>query len=285
VTSSPRSEAGNGLPPQCVYTALLGGYENLNEQPMARQSKIPFLCLTDDPDLRSDTWQMRVVAPAFVMDYARSQRDFKLRPHIHLPEFDLSLYIDNAVLLTQPPEKIFERYPLKAGFGLAKHSFHDSLLVEFLEVAKRGLDDQGRVFEQLNHYSLACPEILDERHYWGGILLRDHRDPKVRAMLEVWYANVLRYSRRDQLSVNMAFRQAGLTPDVMDIDNLASWFHAWPITVGRARDRGQVSSVVPFGPQVARIRELEQQLAESQRLQELSSVPGRIGGRLRLWSR
>jgi hypothetical protein len=266
----------------CVFTALLGGYERLNEQPMALQSKIPFVCLTDDPDLRSDTWQMRVVSPAFGMDFTRSQRDFKLRPHIHLPEFDLSLYIDNAVLLTRPPEDIVEQYPPTSGFRLARHSIHDCVLEEFLQVIKRGLDEQSRVFEQLNHYSLLFPEVLDERLYWGGILLRDHREPKVRAMLDIWYAHVLRYSRRDQLSVNMAFRQSGLKPDVMEIDNLSSPFHAWPITVGRVAVKRPLSPTISLGPPVARLREMEQELAEIRRLQEqaLASAAWRIGSRL-----
>ncbi len=264
----------------CVYTALFGGYEQLNEQPLARQSKIPFICFTDDPGLRSDTWQIRLVSPVFSMDPARSQRDLKLRPHVHLPEFDLSLYIDNPVLLTQPPEQVFDRYDPRKGFWIGRHSFRESVLDEFLEVARLGLDDQSRVFEQMNHYSLAHPEILSERPYWGAILLRDHRDPQVRSMSEIWYANVLRYTRRDQLAVNLAFREAGLTPRVMDIDNSSSWFHAWPITIGRARDRGKPQSAVSLGPPVARVRELEHQLAAmEQRQEQIESSEAMVLGR------
>jgi hypothetical protein len=262
--ASPGS-AGLKTPKLCVYTALLGGYEELNEQPIARQSSIPFVCFTDDPELRSDTWQVRLVTPVFGMDPARSQRDLKLRPHLHLPEFEASLYVDNSVVLSQPPEKVFEKYDPAKGFWLAQHSFRESVLDEFLTVARLGLDDQVRVFEQLNHYTLQWPELLQERQYWGGILLRNHRDAKVRAMLEFWYANVLRYSRRDQLSVNLAFRQAGLVPEIMDIDNFSSWFHSWPHAPGRDRKRGVLDTSVSFSPPVARVRQLERALAETER--------------------
>jgi hypothetical protein len=265
-----------------VYTSLLGGYERLNEQPVAQQSQVPFVCLTDDPDLRSETWQVRQVSPLFPMDPGRSQRDFKLRPHVHLPEFDLSLYIDNAILLSRPPEEIFERYLPASGFCLPMHSFRESVLDEFLEVAKLGYDDQSRIFEQLNHYWLTCPKVLEERPYAGGILLRDHREPAVRTMLEIWYAHVLRYSRRDQLSINAAFRQAGLTPEVMDVNIYSSWFHSWPHLGGRIRDKSLFSPVVSVTPPVARVRQLEQQLAEAERLRKevLSSDAWRIGRRL-----
>jgi hypothetical protein len=252
-------------PKLCVYSALLGGYENLNDQPAARQSKIPFICFTDDPELRSDSWQIRLVTPLFGMDPARSQRDFKLRPHLHLPEFDASMYIDNAVVLSDTPERIFKKYDPMKGFWLARHSFRESVLDEFLTVARQGLDDQGRVFEQLNHYTIQHPELLEEPQYWGGILLRNHLDAKVIAMLDVWYANVLRYSRRDQLSINLAFAQAGLVPDIIDIDNRTSWFHTWPCAPARDYKKGNLDPSISFSPPVARVRQLELILADTER--------------------
>jgi len=78
---------------RCVYTTLIGKYETLNEQPVAAASSFQFICLTDDPDLRSETWSVRCVAPVFGMDPIRSQRELKLRPHVHLAEFDGSLYM------------------------------------------------------------------------------------------------------------------------------------------------------------------------------------------------
>jgi hypothetical protein len=282
VTVPPNPEKGVESPRLCVYTALLGGYENLNEQHMALQSKIPFICLTDDPDLRSETWQMRVVPSVLSMDPGRSQRDLKMRPHVHLSDFDITLYIDNSVLLTQPPERVFERYLRTSAFCLSHNSYQSTVLEEFLEVVRRGLDDQNRVFEQLNHYSLDCPEVLEERPYWGGVLLRDHRDPKVRAVLDRWYAHVLRYSRRDQLSVNVAFRQSGLTPEVMEITNVSSWFHSWPHIVGRHQGGGaSISAALPSLP-ISVVLAFEQRTAELERLnKELSaSEVWRLGGRL-----
>lgn len=61
-------------PRDCVYTVLTGDYELLNEQPTAADSDWEFICLTDSPTLRSDSWQIRRVLPAFEMDPIRSQR-------------------------------------------------------------------------------------------------------------------------------------------------------------------------------------------------------------------
>lgn len=72
---------------RAVFTSILGGYEKLNEQPTALTSPVDFICLTDDPFSRSDTWHMVTVQPLLACDPARSQRDFKIRGHAALAEY------------------------------------------------------------------------------------------------------------------------------------------------------------------------------------------------------
>jgi hypothetical protein len=248
---------------RCVYTALVGNYERLNEQPIALRSDIPFICFTDDPNLRSETWQVRPVACALARDFPRSQREIKLRPHKYLPDFEASLYIDSNILLTERPEAIFERYFPASGLALARHSFRRTVGDEFVEVYNNGLDDPGKFVEQLDHYLATCPDILDERPFWGGLLLCDLRSEPTRALLELWFTHVLRYSRRDQLAFNYVARQLGFAPDAIEIDNHTSWFHRWPLEAGRIRDKAAPSALAmlsPLAPMIARIRASDEEL-------------------------
>jgi hypothetical protein len=185
----------------CVYTVLIDEYEELSNQPLARSSRLPFICLTDNPALRSDTWEMRPVERLFPLDPIRSQRAIKIRPHEYLPDFERSLYVDNSVLLKAEPERILERCGGTSVFWLPKHSFRETVLEEFLEVGL-GLDDEARLLEQLNHYQLNAPEVLQEQVFWTAIMARDHQDVRVPTMLDIWSAHVQRYSRPDQLSIN-----------------------------------------------------------------------------------
>ena len=158
----------------CVYTTMIGRYENLNEQPIAKSSGVPFICLTDDETLVSDSWTIRLVTPCFPSDPVRSQREVKIRPQLHLPDFPASFYIDNSILLTETPELIWERYGTGAsGISLPSHSDRESVLDEFLAVTAAGLDDTARVYEQLNHYQLDNYGVLEERPYWTAIMLRE----------------------------------------------------------------------------------------------------------------
>lgn len=246
-------------PRTCVYTVMIGGYETLNDQPAIRQSALPAICLTDDPLLRSSFWEVRHIVPRFPMDPVRSQRDIKLRPHLYLPEFDRSLYIDNTVVLSAAPEKIIETYAAPAGIALPHHSFRGNLLDEFVEVMRLSYDDPSRIAEQLNHYALHAPHLLEEQAFWTAILIRDHHRPEIIEAMEQWAAHVLRYSRRDQLSANYAFHAASIVPGIVDIDNYSSWFHTWPAKFNRPKGGARLPSGSTLPP-VARIRQLERQV-------------------------
>lgn len=242
----------------CVYTVLLGGYESLNEQPAAVRSGLPFICLTDDASLQSASWDCRTVEPLFPGDPVRSQRDLKIRPHVYLEEYDFSVYIDNSVVLRKKPEQLLDLLDAEAEFVLPIHSYRETVIDEFIEVARVGLDDSSRIFEQLNHYTLSGPNILQERPWWTAILIRDHRSGRVRSMSEIWASHVMRYSRRDQLSINMAFHAAKLRPKALPIDNFDSELHSWPHATNRDRQaRNSYLSLLPVGAQV-RYMELKQ---------------------------
>jgi hypothetical protein len=267
----------------CVYTCLIGSTEMLNEQPIVARSKIPFICFTDTPDLTSKTWQLRPISRLFEMDTIRSHRAVKLCPHEYLTDFDVSLYIDNSVLLDSPPEELIGRHFPESGLALPEHSFRNTVMEEFLAVANYGLDDPGRIFEQLNHYTLCDSEVLQEKPYWGGILLRDHRNPAVRSMLDLWLAHVLRYSRRDQLSMNFVLRRTGLKPNVLSIDNHNSGYHTWPRKTPAYQQMRIFDPVTAYGSLGARVRELEMKLEfekhqSEQRLTRIRELEAQLKG-------
>jgi len=83
--------------------------------------------------------------------------------------------------------------------------------------------------EQINAYSSHYPNILLQQPVWGGVLARRHNDPDCIASMNMWFANILRYSRRDQLSLPVALSK--LKPEqvnIVDFDLRDSVFHSWP---------------------------------------------------------
>lgn len=244
---------------RAVYTVLLGGYEELGEQPVAASSELPFICFTDDPDLRSESWEVRHFEPLLPFDLTRSQRELKIRGHESLADFDETLYIDNSVLLTSPPERILDEWLDGAVIASPWHSFRERIIDEFDEVVALGYDDAGRVQEQLIHYAELHPEVLLQRPHWNGMIARKNVS-EVTAAMRRWYDHVLRYSRRDQLSSDVALHEAGLEIRSIDLDNNLSEHHRWPVDVGR---RAAMSTIGRHrsGPMLAEIARLEKALA------------------------
>lgn len=216
-------------PRRVVYTSLFGGYEPLLDQPVAADSDLDFVVFTDDETMQSKTWDVRLVPPAFPADRTRSSRRVKILAHQYLPDYDESLYIDNSVLLTRPPEALFaDLLPDDSPMAVLTHSFRGPVREEFAAVVKRKREIDIICAEQLAHYEQTAPAALADQTLWAGILLRRHGDPAVQAAMQMWWEHVLRYSRRDQLSLPFVLLASGLPHRRHELNNFATDYHVWP---------------------------------------------------------
>ena len=249
-------------PRRAVYRALIGNYEQLREEEVARDSDVAFICLTDDPTLTSGTWQIEVVEPRMPRDLTRSARALKILGHPVLEEYDETLWIDNTVALTQPPDRLFEEWLADADLAAPLHSFRTSVLAEAEAVIDGGLDDFARVYEQVTHYLATDAAVLEENPHWTGMLARRRTDA-VTATMRVWWEDVLRYSRRDQLSFMPAVRSQHVRMRSVPVGTLSSVWHEWPRAEGRDPTRLGSGLRESLRPPAARLGVLEQALEEA----------------------
>lgn len=245
----------------CVYTYVLGGYDELLEQAVAVDSEADFVCFTDDPDMRSETWRIELVTPRYPTDVVRSARELKILGHRVLDAYDVTVCIDASVLLRQPPERIVEAWLSDdVDMALPQHSYREQVLDEFDEVVRLNYDDRSRVHEQLLSYSVSDPDALTQKPLWTAILVR-RRTTEVADAMRLWFDHVLRYSRRDQLSVNVALSRTRLRVRRVPIDNFSSELHQWPAIERRKVPLGKAS---PYGsgPLLAELRRARRHIAE-----------------------
>jgi hypothetical protein len=245
-----------------VYTALLGQYEQLNEQPVAASTDIEFVCFTDDPELTSDSWDVRLVSPRFPSDIVRSARFIKVIGPELLADYDESLWIDNTVVLRQRPDELLDAWLHDRDIAVPSHGYRSSVLGEFDAVVAAGYDEPSRVYEQLIHYSTLGHEALREPPYWTALLAR-RRSSEIDRTMHLWWDHLLRYSRRDQLSFNFVCAQTELPVNRVDIDNFNSEWHEWPVRAARkwnvTQDRMEDALRIP----TAEIGRLENALTQT----------------------
>ena len=213
-----------------VYTMAIGGDYDLCA--VDKSGDCDFICFTDQPQLKSNGWSIRNISTIIPSDTVRSSRDFKIRPHRWLGDYTRSIYVDSTVQLTGTPEALWDHLvPHKnTVFGGFSHSYRDNIQDEFEAVRQANLDFHSVLDSQLEAYETHSSEVLSAKPTWGGVLARRHNDPSCIEAMEIWFANVLRFSRRDQLSLPLAL--SALRSDqvhVVDDNIFESDLHRWPV--------------------------------------------------------
>ena len=197
-----RRSCSNSPPRRVVYTCLFGYSELFNDFAHERDDGIDYVCFTDDPDLRSDHWRI-VLQSREMLDPARAAKRIKALPHVFLPEYDWSLYIDNTVRLKCSPSDLFDRYLARSDSPLMcfTHPWRDCVYDEAECVLSLDMDDPVRVRSQMASYRrLGYPAHAGLAK--GTFLLRRHHEPALTKVMERWHQQVLTHSLRDQLSLN-----------------------------------------------------------------------------------
>ncbi len=218
-----------------LFTVVTGKYEVLNELEISDPA-VHGICFTDSPDLVSSTWEVVQFTPSFAGDPIRSQRLIKILGHPRLDAYDEWLYVDNTVRVTVAPSVILDEWLNSADLAIPSHSHRASTREEFAVVQGDDLDSYERIEEQLQHYQETFAATLEERPLWTGMIAR-RPTPLVREWADTWAKHVLRYSRRDQLSVCVALHICEPSINRIQIDNFLSPFHQWPIWNERKGER------------------------------------------------
>lgn len=193
-----------------IYTALFGNYCGLIEQPKLKN--VDFICYTDSTDLVSKCWNIIQVDPPFLGDNTRSNRYYKILPHLHLPRnYSFSVYIDANFLILNDLSDVINmlgNYKLLCfDHNQTKTDKRDCIYDEYeaiLEMTKKNgkIKDVREVMQkQINRFKKeGYPEhngLLS-----AGVLVRKHFDEELIKVMEAWWNIVKVESKRDQLSFN-----------------------------------------------------------------------------------
>jgi hypothetical protein len=157
-------------------------------------------------------------------------------PHRFLPDYDWSLYIDNTVRLKVSPQQIFDQFlaGIPSPYVCFRHHQRTCVYAEADEVIRVGFDDPIRVHAQMDHYRrLGYP--TNNGLAKGAFILRRHRDPCLRPIMENWFEQILCYSKRDQLSLNPVMWFCHFEPSYIPLDFSNFDLLDWPVVANNVR--------------------------------------------------
>ncbi|WP_346908027.1 tetratricopeptide repeat protein, partial [uncultured Roseibium sp.] len=159
-------------------------------------------------DAKGNTYAFDVKeTPYFDDDSARSARYVKTHPHILLPGYEIAVWIDGNILIRNDLSDLIERFA-QSGFpvGGIPHPVRTSVYGEAEACIRKDKDDPDVIRKQMSRYEaegFECDDLVET-----NLLMFRLDHPKLSSFLNIWWSEIEKGSRRDQLSFNYSLRKA-----------------------------------------------------------------------------
>lgn len=203
-----------------VYTAITAGKDILvEEQNTEGADFVAYMDAITNPSrmAKTDSWyirQLRATPNAVREDYARQAKLYKMLPHVFFPNAEYSLWMDGNMRLLVPLGTLIDKYLREHDIAFFKHPIRDCIYDEGDVCRQLVLDDVFIMELQMKRYrEQGYPEhngLID-----GSVILRRHTK-KIKELNTLWYKEITRYSKRDQLSFDYLAWKLGIKYQIME---------------------------------------------------------------------
>ena len=196
-----------------IYTSIFGGYDDLIDD-QYQMDGVDYICFTDR-DLESETWKVIKSTPIY-NDPNRNAKKYKILPHRYLKDYDYSIWIDGNIKVISDIRTLcngdsYKVYDHMQVFDKRNCIYDEAqAILNFGKInsertPERGIknwkDNPKLIVDQMNRYiSEGYPK--NNGLATNPIIVRNHNDSDVIAVMEDWWSEIKYNSKRDQLSFN-----------------------------------------------------------------------------------
>ncbi|UCH47834.1 MAG: DUF616 domain-containing protein [Betaproteobacteria bacterium] len=196
-----------------VYSCVVNNYDRLMP-PRILPKGVSFVCFTDAPKKRVKGWEMQPLAqPSEIHDPALVNRYHKFFSHRVLPDADLSIYVDGNLRIEGDLGPLLDQFiASNVAMACPRHPERSDVIDEarFCEyLGKFNSNDTAVIDKQLATYAddgMPSDAPLSENY----LILRNHRAEGLDAAMSLWWDELLRFTRRDQISLPYVLWKTGL---------------------------------------------------------------------------
>lgn len=213
-----------------IYTVLTGGYDRL-QQPLVTDPGFHYICFGDHAG-QDGVWELREIP--FEGTPVLRARWAKMHPHLLLPEYDYSVFMDANLCISGAEfydilGKVQNDPKMRFCASLATSQSANNAVFELLQVLQH--PERDCVWEELRYCYLkdkisTCSAFRIHRmlrgmpRHWGlaetNILARKHNDPQIVDLDELWWRLLLESGgSRDQLVFTPALHALGMEPGLL----------------------------------------------------------------------
>lgn len=212
------------MPTTIIYTVITGNYDTI-KQPLVLTPGADYFLFTNNLTIK-DAGVWKVVHIPSLNVVGRTEREnnillsrrVKMLAHKYLPEgYEWSLYIDADMLIKGDLNELQEILNKKNLMAACRHSYCASIRQEINDLINKGIVDTHQVEQQWQRY-------VD----WGfkddigisenGLLIRQHNEPSVIELMELWWYEYQQGCLRDQVSLMPCMHKLGFMPSFQYIE-------------------------------------------------------------------
>lgn len=199
-----------------VYTANFGNYDVVKE-PLFVDDGIRYVCFTDDKEFASNIWDVCYIDTSQNEDFALAVRYYKFFPYRLFPDYDVSVWIDSKFQITGDLRTYIEKYQRESSMLCFPHFERDCIFDEAAECLHLGKGDPIMLGGQIYQYYM---ENYPKHNglYECGCLVRWHEDIKMQKIMEEWWEEICKFSRRDQVSLPYISWKNDYCIDISDLN-------------------------------------------------------------------
>lgn len=196
-----------------IYTAFTGDYDSLKE-PEFIDKDARYVCFTQNPDLKSDTWEIIQMEDS-TLDDNRIAKQYKVFPNRYFPDFKYSFWLDGTFKIKGSIREYVSKY-INSSMLTVVHPERDCI---FDEAAA------SMHFPRYSNYTMS-KQVEKYRNegmplHYGlpvlGALFRKHDDPEIVSLMDQWWKEIIIFTNQDQLSFSYLMWKNNFHPSVAPV--------------------------------------------------------------------
>ncbi len=200
-----------------VYTCIVNGYDDL-KQPRVIEEQCDYFCLSFEKPENLGVYQWVDITGMLehgMLDNVRINRFCKLHPHLFFKNYKYSIYYDGSIEIIHSIAGLAKKVG-KVGIGLYEAGGYGNMDIygeaAMLILSQRTSGDSSEmIVRQISRYvKEGFPRNFGEAI--NGVIVREHNNTQCIDIMETWWNEIKKESRRDQLSFWYAVWKNGYLP-------------------------------------------------------------------------
>ncbi len=181
-----------------VYTTIFGRRRLIEFPDEFREDNIDYLCFTDNPNIKSNSYQIIYYKPYWDIKVFHN-REIKILCHKILSAYDYSLYVDGDIRIRTKVSPLFDQYLQNADMAIFKHLRRSCLYDELNVCLEKNKIPTSLITSAKNQLSEYRKEGFPPKYglTCNRCILRRHSD-SLKPILEAWWKEY-QIIGRDQL--------------------------------------------------------------------------------------